>query len=123
MMLAHRPQATARARRLRIQLEDTKYPICAPPLPGPATWKRPPRAEGRGAVSVAQQKLDWREVGSDEDWDLAWLDSSVSVTRVMRLSTGQVSAALHMQLVRARPAAALAQAGPAQLMPHRLRRG
>ena len=44
-------------------------------------------------MSVVQQQLDWREVGADEDWDVAWLDNSVSVTRVMRLSTGQAGAA------------------------------
>ena len=42
------------------------------------------------AVSVVQQKLGWREVEASESWDIAWIDSSVSATRVMRLFSSQV---------------------------------
>ena len=48
------------------------------------------------AVSVVQQKLDWREVEASEAWDVSWVDSSVSVARVMRLQPSQVWYRLHL---------------------------
>ena len=42
-------------------------------------------------MSVVQQKLNWRDAEEGTDWDVAWLDSSVNITRVMRLRPNQVS--------------------------------
>lgn len=42
------------------------------------------------AVRIVQRKFGWREVGEDEDWEIFWTDTSVSIERVMKLSKTQV---------------------------------
>lgn len=42
------------------------------------------------AVRIVQRKLGWREVGDDEEWDVYWTDTSVTIERVMKLSRTQV---------------------------------
>lgn len=43
-----------------------------------------------GAVRIVQRKLGWREVGDDEEWDVYWTDTSVTIERIMKLSRTQV---------------------------------
>lgn len=43
-----------------------------------------------GTVRVVQRKLQWKEVGDDEDWEIYWTDTSVSIERIMKLNKTQV---------------------------------
>ena len=40
-------------------------------------------------LRIVQRKLGWREVGDDDDWQLYWTDTSVSIERIMRLKSTQ----------------------------------
>lgn len=41
-------------------------------------------------MRIVQRKFGWREVGDEEDWEIYWTDTSVSIERVMKLSRTQV---------------------------------
>lgn len=41
-------------------------------------------------MRIVQRKFGWREVGDEEDWEIYWTDTSVSIERVMKLSKTQV---------------------------------
>lgn len=41
-------------------------------------------------VRTVQEKLGWREVGDDEDFEVYWTDTSVAIERIMKLSPTQV---------------------------------
>lgn len=41
------------------------------------------------AVRIIQRKLGWREVGDEEEWEVFWTDTSVSIERIMKLSKTQ----------------------------------
>ena len=40
-------------------------------------------------VRAVQKRLGWREVGDDQEWQLAWIDTSVALERVMKLKPTQ----------------------------------
>lgn len=40
-------------------------------------------------VRMVLKKLGWREVGDEDDWQLYWTDTSVSMERVMKLKKTQ----------------------------------
>jgi len=40
-------------------------------------------------VRMVQKKLGWKEVGDDDDWQVYWTDTSVSIERIMRLKRTQ----------------------------------
>eukprot|EP00976_Prorocentrum_cordatum_P007692 153446-Prorocentrum_minimum.AAC.1 len=40
-------------------------------------------------VRLVQKKLGWKEVGDDDDWQVYWTDTSVSIERIMRLKQTQ----------------------------------
>lgn len=40
---------------------------------------------------MVQKKLGWKEVGDDDDWQVYWTDTSVSIERIMRLKRTQVN--------------------------------
>lgn len=40
-------------------------------------------------LRIVQKKLGWKEVGDDDDWQLYWTDTSVSIERIMRLKSTQ----------------------------------
>ncbi|GAX78290.1 hypothetical protein CEUSTIGMA_g5732.t1 [Chlamydomonas eustigma] len=37
-------------------------------------------------LRIVQRKLGWKEVGDDEDWEIYWTDTSVSMERVLKLT-------------------------------------
>jgi hypothetical protein len=41
-------------------------------------------------VRLVQKKLGWKEVGDEDDWQVYWTDTSVSIERIMRLKKTQV---------------------------------
>jgi tubulin polyglutamylase TTLL6/13 len=43
------------------------------------------------AVRLVQRKLGWKEVGDDEDWEVFWTDTSVSIERIIKLTRTQVN--------------------------------
>ncbi|KAK3235051.1 hypothetical protein CYMTET_54723 [Cymbomonas tetramitiformis] len=40
-------------------------------------------------IRMVQKKLGWKEVGDDDDWQVYWTDTSVSIERIMRLKRTQ----------------------------------
>ncbi|KXZ41785.1 hypothetical protein GPECTOR_284g755 [Gonium pectorale] len=44
-------------------------------------------------LRIVQRKLGWKEVGDDEDWEIYWTDTSVSIERIMKLTRIQLYAA------------------------------
>jgi tubulin polyglutamylase TTLL6/13 len=40
-------------------------------------------------VRLVLKKLSWKEVGDDDEWQLYWTDTSVSMERILRLSKTQ----------------------------------
>ena len=40
-------------------------------------------------LRIVQKKLGWKEVGDDDEWQLYWTDTSVSIERIMRLKSTQ----------------------------------
>jgi hypothetical protein len=40
-------------------------------------------------LRIVQKKLGWKEVGDDDDWQLYWTDTSVSIERIMKLKSTQ----------------------------------
>ncbi|GIL81822.1 hypothetical protein Vretimale_1419 [Volvox reticuliferus] len=37
-------------------------------------------------LRIVQRKLGWKEVGDDDDWEIYWTDTSVSIERIMKLT-------------------------------------
>ncbi len=44
-------------------------------------------------MRIVQRKLGWKEVGDDEDWEIYWTDTSVTIERIIRLNKIQVTSA------------------------------
>ncbi|GLC65380.1 hypothetical protein PLESTF_000287300 [Pleodorina starrii] len=40
-------------------------------------------------LRIVQRKLGWKEVGDDDDWEIYWTDTSVSIERIMKLTKVQ----------------------------------
>lgn len=40
-------------------------------------------------LRIVQRKLGWKEVGDDDDWEIYWTDTSVSIERIMKLTKTQ----------------------------------
>mmetsp|Transcript_33557 Transcript_33557/g.40546 ORF Transcript_33557/g.40546 Transcript_33557/m.40546 type:complete len:967 (+) Transcript_33557:117-3017(+) len=40
-------------------------------------------------IRMVQKKLGWKEVGDEDDWQVYWTDTSVSIERIMRLKKTQ----------------------------------
>jgi len=62
-----RPRSRARRVNVAVNLQNCKYEV----------------------VRAVQKRLGWREVGDDQEWQLAWIDTSVALERVMKLKPTQ----------------------------------
>lgn len=41
-------------------------------------------------VTIARRKLAWAECDLEEDWDICWVDTSINLSRVIRMGPNQV---------------------------------
>ena len=42
------------------------------------------------SVRIVQRKLGWKEVGDEDEWEIYWTDTSVSIERIIKLNKIQV---------------------------------
>lgn len=88
---------------IRINLSNCKYEVCEYTLAAGGrtwlrhasmgAWRRWPEIASHArpcTVRIVTAKLGWKEVGDDEDWEIYWTDTSISIERVIRLTKIQV---------------------------------
>ena len=87
---------------IRVNLSGCKYQVCEynflvqlqpSSIPGHVrmgTAMQMTAMRTSSAVRIVQRKLGWKEVGDDEDWEVYWTDTSVSIERIIKLNRIQV---------------------------------
>jgi hypothetical protein len=95
----HPSASTWRTANMKSVSSHLQGGICLPGLPGLVPHNRQQLLLSKHshscltcAVRLVQRKLGWKEVGDDEEWEIYWTDTSVSIERVMKLSKTQVGA-------------------------------